>query len=140
MVTLFNDEPCFPNYQHVYFHRKKSITLEVQEKITFIEYLAAILAGLAFCGFFYIVVLMLACIEYIRLIALLYDWFNNLSIQQLCICRAKRRPLPLDCDLVDDSLANSFNEGISTINSYASTSSKSYLSVLNEMITNISSI
>lgn len=66
LVTLSNDEDCAPNYQHIYLHRIKKITLSVQEKITYREYLAAIFAGLGFCAFFYVVTIILACVEYIR--------------------------------------------------------------------------
>lgn len=66
VVMLSNDEPCSSNYQHVYRTRKKNVTLLVEEKITKVEYLAAIFAGLGFCAFFYIVTIVLGCISYIR--------------------------------------------------------------------------
>ena len=66
VVMLSNDELCSSNYQHVYRTRKKTVTLLVEEKITKLEYLAAIFAGLGFCAFFYIVTIVLGCISYIR--------------------------------------------------------------------------
>ncbi|XP_068219053.1 SID1 transmembrane family member 1-like [Palaemon carinicauda] len=66
VVMLSNDEPCSSNYQHVYRIRKKEVTLLVEEKITKVQYLSAIFAGLGFCAFFYIVTIVLGCMSYIR--------------------------------------------------------------------------
>ncbi|XP_076047171.1 SID1 transmembrane family member 1-like isoform X2 [Oratosquilla oratoria] len=65
-ILLSNDEPCSSSFQHVYRKRSKIISLTVEEKITRLEYLAAIFAGLGFCAFFYIVTVILACISFIK--------------------------------------------------------------------------
>lgn len=83
LVVLTEDEACSASFRHIIdIHREKKVTLLVEEKITELEYLAAIFAGLGFCFFFYIVTLILACISYIR---------------------AKRKG-PLQRSLLDDSL------------------------------------
>ncbi|XP_042241668.1 SID1 transmembrane family member 1-like [Homarus americanus] len=66
VVMLSTDEACSATFQHVYRNRKKTVTLTIEEKITKLEYLAAIFAGLGYCAFFYIVTLVLACISYVR--------------------------------------------------------------------------
>lgn len=66
VVMLSTDEVCSSSFRHVYHTRKKTVTITVEEKITKLEYLAAIIAGLGFCAFFYIVTLILACISYVR--------------------------------------------------------------------------
>lgn len=66
VVMLSNDEPCSGSFQHIFRTRRKTVTLSIEEKITKLEYLAAIFAGLGFCAFFYIVTVILACVSYIR--------------------------------------------------------------------------
>ncbi|KAK3849492.1 hypothetical protein Pcinc_043754, partial [Petrolisthes cinctipes] len=66
VVVLSTDELCSSAFQHVYRTRRKTITLSIEEKITYLEYLSAIFAGLGYCAFFYIVTLILACVSYIR--------------------------------------------------------------------------
>ncbi|CAL4248396.1 unnamed protein product, partial [Meganyctiphanes norvegica] len=83
LVVLTNDEACSQSFRHlIHIHREKKVTLIVEEKITKLEYLAAIFAGLGFCAFFYIVTLILACISYIR----------------------QKRKGPLQRSLLDDSM------------------------------------
>ncbi|KAK8737964.1 hypothetical protein OTU49_004321, partial [Cherax quadricarinatus] len=66
VVLLSTDEACSSTFQHVYQSRKKRVNITVEEKITNLEYVAAIFAGLGYCALFYIVTLILACISYIR--------------------------------------------------------------------------
>ncbi|KAB7506706.1 SID1 transmembrane family member 1 [Armadillidium nasatum] len=66
IVTLSNDDECAPYFQHIFMHREKNVKIWVEEKITYLEYLAAIFAGLGFCAIFYIVTLVITCVEYIR--------------------------------------------------------------------------
>lgn len=66
VVMLSSDEACSSSFQHVYQGRKKKGEIKIEEKITQLEYLAAIFAGLGYCALFYIVTLILACISYIR--------------------------------------------------------------------------
>ncbi|KAG0726020.1 SID1 transmembrane family member 1 [Chionoecetes opilio] len=66
VVVLSTDEACSASFRHVYRTRKKTITLKIEEKITKLEYLAAIFAGLGYCALFYSVALILTCISCIR--------------------------------------------------------------------------
>lgn len=66
VVVLSTDELCSSAFQHVYRTRRKTVTLSIEEKITKLQYLSAIFAGLGYCAFFYIVTLILACVSYIR--------------------------------------------------------------------------
>ncbi|KAK8393036.1 hypothetical protein O3P69_013225 [Scylla paramamosain] len=66
VVVLSTDEACSGSFQHVYRTRKKTITLTIEEKITKVEYLGAIFAGLGYCALFYAVAMILGCISCIR--------------------------------------------------------------------------